>query len=178
MSALAIIVTDIRLGCIAWLGSVLFFYIWLNVRLHQHINKPFIVFPMLLKNLNFLILPFYILLGTLFCLLEFLGVARLLPFKRTSKVFNFVYKKIGLGLGCTGSIKYGDYPGESGHYGEEIWKRHTHGFDLPNAQTEPRSWLARSVLLGAQSVTAMIVGSSALLGSVFILIELVEVPIP
>lgn len=36
----------------------------------------------------------------------------------------------------------------------------------PNAQTEPRSWLARSVLLGAQSVTAMIVGSSALLASV------------
>ena len=38
---------------------------------------------------------------------------------------------------------------------------------MPNAQTEPRSWLARSVLLGAQSVTAMIVGSSALFGSVF-----------
>jgi hypothetical protein len=36
---------------------------------------------------------------------------------------------------------------------------------LQNAQTEPRSWLARIVLLGAQSVTAMIVGSSALLGS-------------
>ena len=41
-------------------------------------------------------------------------------------------------------------------------------FILPNVQSEPRSWLARSVLLGAQSVTAMIVGSTAWLGSGFI----------
>jgi hypothetical protein len=47
-------------------------------------------------------------------------------------------------------------------------ERVVHNLGLPNAQTEPRSWLARSVLLGAQYVTAMIVGSSALLGSVFI----------
>jgi hypothetical protein len=41
---------------------------------------------------------------------------------------------------------------------------------LPNVQTEPRSWLARSVLLGAQSVTAMIVGSSALLGVLYFIL--------
>ena len=38
---------------------------------------------------------------------------------------------------------------------------------LPNVQSEPRAWLARFVLLGAQNVTAMLVGSTALLGSVF-----------
>ena len=39
---------------------------------------------------------------------------------------------------------------------------------MPNAQSEPRAWLARFVLLGAQNVTAMLVGSTAWLGSVFI----------
>jgi hypothetical protein len=40
--------------------------------------------------------------------------------------------------------------------------RGTH--DLPNVQDEPRPWLARLVLLGARDVTAMVVGSGALLG--------------
>jgi hypothetical protein len=35
---------------------------------------------------------------------------------------------------------------------------------LPNVQDEPRPWLARAVLLGARIVTAMVVGSGALLG--------------
>src|SRR5687768_16082682 len=35
---------------------------------------------------------------------------------------------------------------------------------LPNVQDEPRPWLARAVLLGARVVTAMVVGSGALLG--------------
>jgi hypothetical protein len=35
----------------------------------------------------------------------------------------------------------------------------------PNVQDEPRPWLARLVLLGARDVTAMVVGSGALLGS-------------
>jgi hypothetical protein len=35
---------------------------------------------------------------------------------------------------------------------------------LPNVQDEPRPWLARAVLLGARDVTAMVVGSGALLG--------------
>lgn len=35
----------------------------------------------------------------------------------------------------------------------------------PNVQDEPRPWLARAVLLGARIVTAMVVGSSALFGS-------------
>jgi hypothetical protein len=34
---------------------------------------------------------------------------------------------------------------------------------LPNVQDEPRPWLARLVLLGARDVTAVVVGSSALL---------------
>src|SRR5215216_7869429 len=34
----------------------------------------------------------------------------------------------------------------------------------PNVQDEPRPWLARLVLLGARGVTAMVVGSGALLG--------------
>jgi len=42
------------------------------------------------------------------------------------------------------------------------------GLLLPNVQDEPRSSLARLVLLGARDVTAKIVGSSAWLGSVFI----------
>jgi hypothetical protein len=43
---------------------------------------------------------------------------------------------------------------------------------LPNVQSEPRSWLARVVLLGARNVTAMIVGSTAWFGGmVFILGE-------
>jgi hypothetical protein len=33
----------------------------------------------------------------------------------------------------------------------------------PNVQDEPRPWLARAVLLGARIVTAMVVGSGALL---------------
>jgi len=33
-----------------------------------------------------------------------------------------------------------------------------------NVQDEPRPWLARLVLLGARDVTAMVVGSGALLG--------------
>src|SRR5688572_32075352 len=37
----------------------------------------------------------------------------------------------------------------------------------PNVQDEPRPWLARAVLLGARAVTAMVVGSGALLGSFF-----------
>ena len=36
---------------------------------------------------------------------------------------------------------------------------------LPNVQGEPRSWLARLVLLGARGVTAKFVGSSAWFGS-------------
>src|SRR5215204_6294773 len=35
---------------------------------------------------------------------------------------------------------------------------------LSNVQDEPRPWLARAVLLGARIVTAMVVGSGALLG--------------
>jgi hypothetical protein len=35
-----------------------------------------------------------------------------------------------------------------------------------NVQSEPRAWLAHFVLLGAQNVPAMLVGSTALLGSV------------
>jgi hypothetical protein len=35
---------------------------------------------------------------------------------------------------------------------------------LPNVKDEPRPWLARLVLLGARGVTAMVVGSGALLG--------------
>ena len=35
---------------------------------------------------------------------------------------------------------------------------------LANVQDEPRPWLARAVLLGARIVTAMVVGSGALLG--------------
>jgi len=38
-------------------------------------------------------------------------------------------------------------------------------FVLPNVQDEPRPWLARLVLLGARDVTAMVVGSGALLGA-------------
>ena len=34
----------------------------------------------------------------------------------------------------------------------------------PNVKDEPRPWLARAVLLGARIVTAMVVGSGALLG--------------
>jgi len=37
---------------------------------------------------------------------------------------------------------------------------------LPNVQDEPRPQLARKVRLGAHSVTAVVVGSSAWLGSV------------
>jgi len=36
--------------------------------------------------------------------------------------------------------------------------------NLPNVKDEPRPWLARLVLLGAQGVTARVVGSSAWLG--------------
>ena len=39
-------------------------------------------------------------------------------------------------------------------------------FILPNVQDEPRPSLARSVRLGARSVTARVVGSSAWLGAV------------
>jgi hypothetical protein len=39
--------------------------------------------------------------------------------------------------------------------------------DEPNVQDEPRPWLARAVLLGARIVTAMVVGSGALLGRSF-----------
>jgi hypothetical protein len=35
---------------------------------------------------------------------------------------------------------------------------------MPNVQDEPRPWLARAVLPGARIVTAMVVGSGALLG--------------
>src|SRR5436309_15875447 len=35
---------------------------------------------------------------------------------------------------------------------------------LANVKDEPRPWLARAVLLGARLVTAMVVGSGALLG--------------
>src|SRR5215207_5145717 len=41
---------------------------------------------------------------------------------------------------------------------------------LPNVQDEPRPWLARAVLLGARTVTAMVVGSGALLGFWFIFV--------
>jgi hypothetical protein len=42
---------------------------------------------------------------------------------------------------------------------------------LANVQDEPRPWLARLVLLGARGVTAMVVGSGALLGFCSIVIE-------
>jgi hypothetical protein len=42
----------------------------------------------------------------------------------------------------------------------------TKWFDLPNVKSEPRAWLAHFVLLGARNVTAMLVGSTAWLGSV------------
>ena len=48
---------------------------------------------------------------------------------------------------------------------------------MPNVQSEPRAWLARFVLLGAQNVTAMLVGSTALLGSVFLLFQCVPEPL-
>ena len=38
------------------------------------------------------------------------------------------------------------------------------GAETSNVQDEPRPWLARAVLLGARIVTAMVVGSGALLG--------------
>jgi hypothetical protein len=41
----------------------------------------------------------------------------------------------------------------------------TSWFLLPNVKSEPRAWLAQFVLLGARNVTAMLVGSTALLGS-------------
>src|SRR5262245_51391793 len=41
---------------------------------------------------------------------------------------------------------------------------HSGDFISPNVQDEPRPWLARAVLLGARIVTAMVVGSGALLG--------------
>jgi len=47
-------------------------------------------------------------------------------------------------------------------------------FLLPNVLDEPHGYLARSVLLGARSVTSNRVGSSALLGSFFILYGFVE----
>jgi hypothetical protein len=37
---------------------------------------------------------------------------------------------------------------------------------LSNVKSEPRAWLAHFVLLGARNVTAMLVGSTAWLGSV------------
>jgi hypothetical protein len=47
------------------------------------------------------------------------------------------------------------------------------GWPLPNnVQSEPRSYMARSVLLGARSVTCMIVGSTALFGVFLFLREL------
>src|SRR5437773_8975980 len=45
-------------------------------------------------------------------------------------------------------------------HGEEL---NLAGHVLPNVQDEPRPWLARLVLLGARGVTAMVVGSGALL---------------
>ena len=39
---------------------------------------------------------------------------------------------------------------------------------LPNVLDQTRPWLARSVLLGARSVTAMVVVCSAWFGSVFL----------
>jgi hypothetical protein len=46
------------------------------------------------------------------------------------------------------------------------------GAEAPNVQDEPRPWLARAVLLGARIVTAMVVGSGALLGRSFFFIAL------
>src|SRR5215216_2163552 len=43
---------------------------------------------------------------------------------------------------------------------------------LPNVQDEPRPWLARLVLLGARAVTAMVVGSGALLAGFLFEFEL------
>src|SRR5687767_9272468 len=45
---------------------------------------------------------------------------------------------------------------------------------LPNVQDEPRPWLARAVLLGARVVTAMVVGSGALLAVSLLWVELVQ----
>ena len=51
-----------------------------------------------------------------------------------------------------------------------MWSRYPHSCpkssDVPNVQDEPRPQLARSVLLGARSVTAVVVGSSDWFGSV------------
>src|SRR5688500_9396540 len=49
--------------------------------------------------------------------------------------------------------------------------RHSDFAYLPNVQDEPRPGLARTVLLGARIVTAPVVGSSALLGSLRLNIE-------
>ena len=49
-------------------------------------------------------------------------------------------------------------------------------FALPNVQDEPRPWLARAVLLGARIVTAMVVGSGALLGFLYRAILLSHIP--
>jgi hypothetical protein len=46
------------------------------------------------------------------------------------------------------------------------------GIILPNVQDEPRPQLARSVRLGARSVTAVVVGSGAWLGSVVFISEI------
>src|SRR5688500_9371903 len=46
---------------------------------------------------------------------------------------------------------------------------------LANVQDEPRPWPARLVLLGARGVTAMVVGSGALLGFFFISMDDVQI---
>src|SRR6266545_4102196 len=52
-----------------------------------------------------------------------------------------------------------------------IFAAHIASDYLPNVKDEPRPWLARAVLLGARIVTAMVVGSGALLASVFFIFD-------
>jgi hypothetical protein len=60
------------------------------------------------------------------------------------------------------------YPGYDSLTDDQIWLESARctwrARLLPNVQDEPRPWLARLVLLGARDVTAMVVGSGALLG--------------
>lgn len=53
--------------------------------------------------------------------------------------------------------------------GDDTGDFHVRCSGSANVKSEPRSYMARSVLLGARFVTCMIVGSTALLGSFFIL---------
>ena len=60
--------------------------------------------------------------------------------------------------------KYAAYRDPSAYYQDEAPEVCAKPFHVPNVKDEPRPWLARLVLLGAQGVTAKVVGSSAWLG--------------